>query len=88
MKKALTRLYFTLIGIFLAAPIVVVAGVSVNAKQSLNFPPQGFSLAWYGAIFTDTGWRSAFFSCKAARATLMSARVIDLMSRGPNCSTQ
>eukprot|EP01035_Chromulina_nebulosa_P054395 gene54395-74511_t len=30
MNKALTRLYFTLIGIFLAAPIVVVAGVSVN----------------------------------------------------------
>ena len=45
MNKALTRLYFTLIGIFLAAPIVVVAGVSVNAKQSLNFPPQGFSLS-------------------------------------------
>jgi putative spermidine/putrescine transport system permease protein len=62
MNTLLTRLYFALIGIFLAAPIVVVAGVSVNEKQSLTFPPQGFSLAWYGAIFTDTGWRSAFFA--------------------------
>ncbi|PPJ49460.1 ABC transporter permease [Rhizobium sp. KAs_5_22] len=62
MNTLLTRIYFTLIGIFLAAPIVVVAGVSVNEKQSLTFPPQGFSLAWYGAIFTDTGWRSAFFA--------------------------
>ena len=62
MNTVLTRLYFTLIGIFLAAPIIVVAGVSVNEKQSLTFPPQGFSLAWYGAIFTDTGWRSAFFA--------------------------
>ena len=62
MNKVLTRLYFGLIGIFLAAPIVVVAGVSVNEKQSLTFPPEGFSLAWYGVIFTDTGWRSAFFA--------------------------
>ena len=62
MNTVLTRLYFALVGIFLAAPIVVVAGVSVNEKQSLTFPPQGFSLAWYGAIFTDTGWRSAFFA--------------------------
>ena len=54
MSKALTRIYFTLIGLFLAAPIIVVAGVSVNEKQSLTFPPQGFSLAWYGAIFTDS----------------------------------
>ena len=60
MNTVVTRLYFTLIGIFLAAPIVVVAGVSVNEKQSLTFPPEGFSLAWYGTIFTDTGWRSAF----------------------------
>ena len=62
MNTVLTRLYFALVGIFLAAPIVVVAGVSVNEKQSLTFPPEGFSLAWYGAIFTDTGWRSAFFA--------------------------
>lgn len=62
MNKVLTRIYFVLIAIFLAAPIVVVAGVSVNEKQSLTFPPQGFSLAWYGAIFADAGWRSAFFA--------------------------
>ena len=60
MNTVLSRIYFTLVGIFLAAPIVVVAGVSVNEKQSLTFPPQGFSLAWYGAIFADAGWRSAF----------------------------
>ncbi|HLP67126.1 MAG TPA: ABC transporter permease [Rhizobium sp.] len=62
MSRNLTRLYFVLIGIFLAMPIVVVAGVSVNEKQSLTFPPQGFSLSWYGAIFTDPGWRAALFS--------------------------
>ncbi|RCW20037.1 putative spermidine/putrescine transport system permease protein [Ciceribacter lividus] len=62
MSRNLTRLYFVLVAIFLAMPIAVVAGVSVNEKQSLTFPPQGFSLSWYGAIFTDPGWRAALFS--------------------------
>ena len=59
----------------LAAPIVVVAGVSVNAKQSLNFPPQGFSLAWYVEIFADTGWRNALFA-SLTLATLSAALAV------------
>ncbi|MEK1926831.1 MAG: ABC transporter permease, partial [Rhizobium giardinii] len=43
MTSALSKVYFFLIGLFLAAPIIVVAGVSINEKQSLNFPPRGFS---------------------------------------------
>ncbi|MBX9466008.1 MAG: ABC transporter permease [Aquamicrobium sp.] len=55
----LRRIVFLLVALFLAGPLIVVAGVSVNEKQSLIFPPEGFSLAWYGQIFTDPGWRSA-----------------------------
>jgi putative spermidine/putrescine transport system permease protein len=55
----LRRLYFTVIALFLAAPLIVVLGVSVNEKQDLAFPPVGFSLAWYGQIFTDPEWRRA-----------------------------
>ncbi|APO71157.1 spermidine/putrescine ABC transporter permease protein (plasmid) [Rhizobium gallicum] len=62
MNTLLRRLYFSLIGLFLAAPMIVVAGVSVNAKQSLAFPPQGFSLGWYGEIFTNPEWRNALFA--------------------------
>jgi putative spermidine/putrescine transport system permease protein len=62
MTMFLRRTYFFLIGLFLAAPLIVVAGVSVNAKQSLNFPPQGFSLGWYGEIFSNPEWRNALFS--------------------------
>jgi ABC-type spermidine/putrescine transport system permease subunit I len=43
----------------LAAPLIVVAGVSVNAKKTLLFPPEGFSLSWYGDIFTESDWRGA-----------------------------
>ncbi|TIW44979.1 MAG: ABC transporter permease, partial [Mesorhizobium sp.] len=48
----LRRLYFTVIALFLAAPLIVVAGVSVNSRQELTFPPVGFSAAWYAQIFT------------------------------------
>jgi putative spermidine/putrescine transport system permease protein len=62
MSTVLQRLYFAMIGLFLAAPIIIVAGVSVNEKQSLTFPPQGFSFSWYGQIFTDQEWRNALIA--------------------------
>ncbi len=60
--SALRRLYFVLVALFLAAPILVVAGVSVNEKQDLAFPPVGFSLSWYGQIFAHPEWRSALIA--------------------------
>ncbi|MCC2613556.1 ABC transporter permease [Neorhizobium petrolearium] len=59
---ALRRLFFCIVGLFLALPLIVVAGVSVNQRQSLTFPPQGFSLAWYGQIFTNPEWRNALIA--------------------------
>ncbi|WP_275784412.1 ABC transporter permease [Pararhizobium gei] len=62
MTGALRKTYFFLIGLFLALPIIVVAGVSVNAKQTLAFPPKGFSLSWYGEIFLNPEWRNALLA--------------------------
>ncbi|RDL50503.1 Inner membrane ABC transporter permease protein YdcV [Ensifer sp. M14] len=62
MTSIFRKAYFFLIGLFLALPLIVVAGVSVNAKQTLAFPPQGFSLSWYGEIFFNPEWRSALFA--------------------------
>ena len=62
MNALLQKVYFGLIGLFLSLPIIVVAGVSVNEKQTLAFPPQGFSLGWYGEIFTNVEWRNALFA--------------------------
>ena len=59
IARLLPRLFFAAIALFMAAPLVVIAGVSVNGKRSLTFPPEGFSLAWYGQIFTDESWRGA-----------------------------
>lgn len=67
--------FMTAIGVFLLAPLVVVAGVSVNEKQSLLFPPEGFSLDWYGRIVSDTGWREALVS-SLVLATLAAALAV------------
>jgi putative spermidine/putrescine transport system permease protein len=54
------RSFLLLLGIFLAAPLVVVTGVSFNATQRLSFPPENPGLNWYGVFFHDAGWMSAF----------------------------
>lgn len=72
----LWRLFFLLVGLFLAAPIVVVAGVSVNAEKTLQFPPIGFSLEWYRQIVADPGWRNALVTSVAIAAAAAALSVL------------
>ncbi|WP_169544434.1 ABC transporter permease [Sneathiella aquimaris] len=62
MNKILTFIYFAAVAFFLLLPVIVVVGVSFNEKQSLTFPPVGFSWDWYFEIFTDAEWRSALIN--------------------------
>jgi putative spermidine/putrescine transport system permease protein len=59
MSVLLRNLFFCVVGLFLALPLVIVAGISVNQGQQLLFPPKGFSLNWYTAVFTEPEWRGA-----------------------------
>lgn len=59
MRRWGSYAFFACVGLFLAAPLVVLAGVSVNERRSLTFPPEGFSLDWYVQAFADSGWRAA-----------------------------
>ncbi|CAN7728448.1 ABC transporter permease [Phyllobacterium sp. LjRoot231] len=72
----LKRFYFLVIGLFLALPLIVVAGVSVNAKQTLAFPPQGFSLSWYGEIFANPEWRAALVASVVLATTSAALAVL------------
>ena len=45
MSNAARTLFMALVALFLAAPLIVVAGVSLNAERQLLFPPEGLSLA-------------------------------------------
>lgn len=55
-----------LVALYLLLPIVVIAGVSLNARKVLFFPPQGVSLRWYHEFFTQPDW-----SAPAARSLVV-----------------
>jgi putative spermidine/putrescine transport system permease protein len=59
MTTYLRNLFMGVVLMYLLAPLVVVAGVSVNAKKELLFPPHGFSLAWYNELLTQADWLHA-----------------------------
>ena len=56
MAGWLSKAFVAVVVIFLAAPLVVVVGVSVNKPKRLLFPPEGFSMNWYGELFTKSDW--------------------------------
>lgn len=44
------------LAVFLTAPLVIVAGVSLNAQKLLFFPPLGVSGRWYVELLTSEEW--------------------------------
>jgi putative spermidine/putrescine transport system permease protein len=47
------------VSLILAAPLLIVAGVSLNAQKQLLFPPKGLSLRWYLELLTQSDWLNA-----------------------------
>lgn len=66
--RVLRLLFFITVALFLAAPLIVVAGVSINEKKALLFPPDGLSATWYVQLFTDHAWRGALLASLAIAA--------------------
>ncbi len=60
IARAARLLFLAALAAFLAAPLVIVTGVSFNHEARMNFPPVHPSVLWYGTFFADSGWRSAF----------------------------
>ena len=54
------RLFLLLMAAFLAAPLVVVAGVSFNGNARMTFPPEHPGLLWYRTFVGDPAWMAAF----------------------------
>ena len=59
MIAILRATFMSVVLVFLAAPLIVVAGISLNARKRLLFPPDGLSLRWYGEIFAQNDWLNA-----------------------------
>lgn len=59
---AIAAMFLSLVVIYMVAPILVGASVSVTGSDFLAFPPDGFSMRWYANIASDRLWRAAFFN--------------------------
>lgn len=77
MTNAARNLFMGAIAVFLLSPIVVVVGVSLNARKRLFFPPEGLSLRWYGEMAAEAAWRGPIENSLtiAALAALVSVSV-------------
>ena len=45
---------FALVLLILLVPLIVVIPVSFTDTEFISFPPQGFTLSWYGEVLTDS----------------------------------
>lgn len=48
--------------LFLSLPVLVVLPMSFSSASNLAFPPPGFSLRWYEALFSDPEWLEALWT--------------------------
>jgi ABC-type spermidine/putrescine transport system permease subunit II len=47
------------LALFMIVPILVITPMSFNSGPYLEFPPEGYSLRWYGAFFQQPEWRES-----------------------------
>ena len=59
MSAISRNIFIALVLIFLAAPLIVIFGVSLNEPKRLLFPPEGLSLQWYTELYQASDWLNA-----------------------------
>ena len=66
-----------LVLLFVLAPLAVIVAMSVSNSAFATFPPQGFTLSWYGAVLQDNdfleavGFSAGLALCATAGALLL-----------------
>ncbi len=54
------RILVMLLYLFLLAPIIIVLLISVDTQSTMSFPPHGFSLQWYAAVWHNQAFTNGF----------------------------
>jgi putative spermidine/putrescine transport system permease protein len=68
------------VGALLLAPVLIVGPMSFTRGDTVTFPPQGFSLKWYRAIFEQAQWTTRLpVSFDTAMATTVLATTLGTM---------
>lgn len=60
MSRAVQILFLGSIAAFLAMPIAILIGVSLNDTRQMMFPPTNPNFGWYVVFFEHSQWRGAF----------------------------
>ena len=69
MVRTAKAVFLTLVFAVFTVPLVIVAGVSLNEKKLMFFPPRGLSLQWYPALFEQSEWLEALTNSITVAAT-------------------
>lgn len=73
----LWRLLIVLLYLFLLGPLIVIVIVSFNAEAYLSFPPEQWSVHWYGELLNNAAFVAGFrVSLVLASATTVAAIAI------------
>jgi putative spermidine/putrescine transport system permease protein len=64
--------------VFIVGPILITTAVSFNATNRSFFPPQGFSLRWWGDVFQPQWVQPLLFSLELAAITCVLATAFGL----------
>lgn len=79
-----------LVALFLIAPIIIVFPMSLGASPFLEFPPESYSLRWFGSFFSEPRWLNGVWNSLQAAAVAIAISVpfgtlaalgVDRMSR-------
>jgi putative spermidine/putrescine transport system permease protein len=71
----------TLVYAYLLAPILIIVVAAFNAGEYLRFPPEGFSLRWFGEFARSTPLMRAFeYSLRLALYATLASTVLGTMA--------
>lgn len=81
IEKYLLRVTVIAVMVFLIGPLVIVAGLSLNKANLIQFPPRELSLHWYGDVWHLDGFvASVVLSLKLAALTTIGTAILGTMS--------
>lgn len=61
-RRILFWLFVGLTAIFLLLPTLIIVPMSFTTTMTLEFPPVGFTLDWYGKVLGSPDWQSALIN--------------------------
>lgn len=62
VRKVVFWAFVSGVAFFLVAPTLIAVPISFTTTAGIQFPPEGFTLKWYGAVFGSRDWREAMLN--------------------------